>query len=93
MTKTELSKLEKSKKVQYVYIFKNGFYYRPNAAGYTEHRHKAGVYTKEDGIKSASRCTDIDLIPIDISKHNEMLLEEAQDLLSRRLSASAGNGA
>ena len=47
MTKTELNRIEKSKRITHCYIRK-GLYYRPDASGYTSDITKAGIYTKEE---------------------------------------------
>jgi len=82
MTKTELKRIAKAKWITHCYIRK-GSYYRPNACGYTDYQAKAGIYTKEDALKHAEHCSELTLIPIENAKHNAMLLEEVNELLSR----------
>ena len=40
----------------FVYIVKNGMYYRPNNCGYTEHKVEAGTYRIKDAVDSVKRC-------------------------------------
>jgi hypothetical protein len=68
---------------KYCYIRKGGYYYRPNANGYTEHRAYAGVYILEDAVQYARSCSDLSLIPIDIEAHNAMINEKIADLQTR----------
>lgn len=79
---SKLNKIEKDKKITHCYIRK-GAYYRPNSSGYTDFLHMAGVFTKEEALKSARHCIDISLVPIDITEHNAMILEKIMDLSTR----------
>ena len=67
---------------QFFYIRKGG-YYRPHSSGYTDMRHRAGVYDKKRAIKSARMCKDLVLIPINIEEHNKMIQDEIDDLETR----------
>lgn len=70
----------------YCYIRKNGRgYYKPNSSGYTDFQHRAGVYTKEEGVSSAKGCRDIWLERIDIDEHNQMIDDEIKQLKWRRI--------
>jgi len=71
-------------KIVYAYIQK-GSYYRPGSCGYTDFRHRAGVYTKEEAVSSAKSCRDIWVRVIDIDEHNEMINKEIKELESRLL--------
>ena len=82
MKQRELDKILKNPKVKFCYISKGSFY-GPNHCGYTERICKAGVYTKEDAVASAMRCTDLYVQPIDISEHNDMIMKEVKELLTR----------
>ncbi len=82
MNQKELNKIAKDPAITHCYISK-GSYYRPGAAGYTDFRHKAGVFEKMDAIDQAEGCKDLWLEPIDIKKHNAMLIEEAKEIISR----------
>jgi hypothetical protein len=70
--------------IKYCYI-KKGSYYRPNSCGYTDFKHRAGVYTKEDAVKSGKSCEELTIIPIDILEHNKMIEKEISELSSRLL--------
>lgn len=83
MTDKELKKIGNNKSITHCYIYKEGFFYRPNSKGYTEYKTDAGIYTKEDAIIHAEKCREIRLVPIDIKEHNNMITEEVKDLLSR----------
>ncbi len=77
-----LKQIAKNKKITHCYIRK-GPYYRPNHSGYTDFQSKAGVYTKEEAIKSAERCKELTIVPIDNVEHNKMIVKEVEDLMSR----------
>lgn len=68
---------------RFCYIRKNGYYYRPKSTGYSEYRTNAGVYTIEKGVYEAMSCDDLTIIPIDIDEHNEMLINEINELKSK----------
>lgn len=70
--------------IKYCYI-KKGSYYRPNSCGYTDFKHRAGVYTKQEAVQSAKSCNELTIIPIDILEHNEMINIEISCLSSRLL--------
>lgn len=80
MKRSELNKILKNKKITHCYIRKNGSYYRPNCCGYTDFRHKAGVYEKEDAVNQSLSCSELIVIPINVSEHNEMLLQAIKDI-------------
>ncbi len=83
MTDSQLNKIEKNKKVTHCYIRKHGSYYRPDCCGYTEYRHRAGVYEKQDAISKARSCRDLDILPIDHAEHNKNLCAEIKDIATR----------
>lgn len=70
--------------IKYCYI-KKGSYYRPNNCGYTDMKHRAGVYSKEEAVQSAKSCDELTIIPIDILEHNKMINNEISELSSRLL--------
>lgn len=70
--------------ISYCYI-KKGSYYRPDGCGYTDMRHRAGVYTKQDAVSQAKSVQDLYIIPINIEEHNKMINDEIDDLKSRIL--------
>jgi hypothetical protein len=41
--------------ITHCYIRK-GSYHRPGSSGYTDFRHRAGVFTKQEAISSAKSC-------------------------------------
>lgn len=67
---------------QFFYIRK-GSYYRPDESGYTDMRHRAGVYDKSTAIDCARSCNQLDLITINIEEHNKMIQDEIDDLETR----------
>jgi hypothetical protein len=71
--------------VTHCYIQK-GNYYRPNSSGYTDFRHRAGIYTKQEAVSSAKSCRDLTIIPIDATEHNKMINNEIEDLKTRIIS-------
>jgi hypothetical protein len=88
----ELMKTAALEKVEYIpayekgkfyYISKNGWFYRPNSAGYTERRTDAGVYSEKEAKEHAKRCAELTLIEIDKEKHNRDILKQIQDLKLR----------
>lgn len=79
---SKLQELLNDSSITHCYI-KKGSYYRPNSCGYTDMKHRAGVYTKQDAFNSAISCRDIDLIPININEHNAMIQKEIDELSSR----------
>lgn len=68
--------------IEFCYILKRGYYYRPNCNGYTEYVHKAGVYTKIDAVKQAKSCNELSIVPINVQEHNQMILTEIDSLKS-----------
>lgn len=81
-----LDKILLNPEIKYCYIKKRGSYYCPHSCGYTQFKHKAGVYTKEEAIYEAKSCYELDIIPIDIAEHNKMIRNEINDLSTRLLS-------
>ncbi len=81
---SELDVMLLNPSVNYCYIKKGG-YYRPGGAGYTDMKHRAGVFTKEEGVRDAKSCRDLDIIPINIEEHNKMIQAEIDDLKTRLL--------
>lgn len=70
--------------ITHAYI-KKGSYYRPGSCGYTDFKHRAGVYTKEEAVSHAKSCQDILVEVIDIYEHNKMLNEMIAELKTRIL--------
>ncbi len=70
--------------LKFCYIKKGG-YYKPGSSGYTDFRHRAGVYTKEDAVSHARSCDDLTLVKINIEEHNTLIQEEIDDLTTRLL--------
>lgn len=72
--------------IEYFYIMKNGYYYRPGSCGYTESITRAGVYNKKKAIFEARGCEDISIIPIfDIEKHNKEIDNEISSLANNKI--------
>lgn len=76
----ELDKILNNPDVKFCYIVKAGVYYRPNNCGYTQYQQKAGVYEKEDAVKSAKSCGELWIRPIDIEEHNKIINAEIETL-------------
>lgn len=79
----EFERILNDPKIVYCYIRKNGYYYRPNSGGYTEYVLHAGIYTKQEAVKSARSCDELSVIPIDEIVHNEMIETEIENLKKR----------
>jgi phosphopantetheinyl transferase (holo-ACP synthase) len=84
--KEELDELLK-KEVTHYYI-KKGMYYRPEAAGYTDFKYLAGVYSTKEAVTHAKGCSDITLIPINIDEHNQMILDTIEQLKQQLINHS-----
>ena len=80
----DLQEILDNENIKYCYIRKGG-YYKPNSCGYTDFKHRAGVYTKEEAVSHAISCRDIWLERIDIEEHNKMMKDEIRDLERRLL--------
>lgn len=80
----KLNQILENDNVKYCYI-KKGNYYRPNSSGYTDYAIWAGVYPKEDAVRAAKSCRDINLITINIDDHNAMINKEIENLKTRLL--------
>ena len=80
----DLDEILNNEHIKYCYIIKRG-YYRPNNCGYTDFKHRAGVYSKEEAVSSAKGCRDIRIERIDIDEHNQMIKDEVQELNTRLL--------
>lgn len=78
----ELDKMLSNESIKFCYIRK-GSYYMPNSCGYTQFRHKAGVYEKADAVSHARSCRELTIIPINIEEHNKAINEEINDLKTR----------
>lgn len=94
LVSSELADIESNKKldeilanpnIKYCYIYKRG-YYRPNFCGYTDMKHRAGVYTKEEAVKHAKGIREIHLERIDIEEHNKMIQDEIKELERKLIS-------
>jgi len=69
--------VEKDKTVEYCYLMKGGYYYRPGAKGYTEHKEDAGIFTKKEAVKHAYSCHgEVKPIPVKLEDHNRYILEK-----------------
>jgi len=81
---TKLDELLNNENIKFCYI-KKGSYYKPGSCGYTDFKHRAGVFTKEDAVQSAKSCDDLWIIPVIIEEHNEMINKEIEELQTRLL--------
>ena len=78
-----LNTIMNNNNITHCYIRKRGSYYCPNCSGYTQFQSMAGVYEKEDAIRQAKSCDQLDAIPIDNATHNKMISERIEDLKTR----------
>lgn len=83
MTKAQIKKIAKNNKITHCYLYKRGYYYRPESRGYTELKQEAGIYIKEQAIQHAEKCDEVTIIPIDNEEHNQMIVDTVKDLMSR----------
>lgn len=67
------------------YIKKNGEYYRDDHCGYTSFKFRAGVYSKEEAVGCGKLCSDLDILRINKTEHNEMITKEIESLKNRLL--------
>lgn len=71
--------------ITHCYIMKRGSYYRSGSCGYTEMKHRAGVFTKQEAISEGKSVDELTIIPINNSEHNYMINEEINKLKTRLL--------
>ena len=69
--------------ITHCYIRKHGSYYRPNACGYTSLKIMAGIYEKVDAVNHGKSCSDLQIIPINQTEHNQFIQEAINELQSR----------
>lgn len=69
--------------ITHCYIKKNGSYYCDNHSGYTAFRFNAGVYEKVEAVSCAKSCSDLVIVPINITEHNIYIQKEIKKLESR----------
>jgi hypothetical protein len=81
---SELDGILLDENIQFCYIKKRGSYYCDNHCGYTSYMTKAGVYNKKEAVSTARNVSEIYLIPIDVSSHNNTIESEIR-LLEQRL--------
>jgi len=80
--KESLDQIFNDENISHCYILK-GMYYRPNWAGYTDFKSRAGVYDKKEAVSHARSVREISIIPIEVETHNEMIEKEISELKSR----------
>jgi hypothetical protein len=68
--------------ITHCYILK-GNYYRPNYCGYTDFKHRAGVYSKADAIYHVRSVSSCWVEPINNEEHNKMINQEINELQKR----------
>lgn len=78
----ELDAMLADNNITHCYIRK-GSYYRPGSSGYTDMRHRAGVFSTLEAVSSARHCKDLTIIPVGIDEHNKMIEDEINDLKTR----------
>jgi hypothetical protein len=79
----ELEDLFNNGNIGYCYIKKRGQYYCPNCCGYTDYIKYAGVYTKKEAIEEVKSCSELEVIPINVERHNSIINETINDLKTR----------
>lgn len=73
--------VEKDKTVEYCYLMKGGYYYRPGAKGYTEYREDAGIFTKKEALKHAYSCHgEVKPVPVKLEDHNRHIYERVAEI-------------
>ena len=73
--------VEKDTTVQYCYLMKGGYYYRPGAKGYTEYREDAGIFTKKEALKHAYSCHgEVKPVPVKLEDHNRHIYERVAEI-------------
>lgn len=70
--------------ITHVYVKKDGYYYRPNASGYTQYVHRAGVFPKEE-YKNEILSQDLTVIPINTANHDKVIMDEIRSLRAKLL--------
>lgn len=90
MNHEQLQELIEDPMAEFFYIMKGGYYYGPKSQGYVSDILLSGVYGKEEAIKHARGCSDLYLVPIDITKHNKMIADEIDGLSKRFIGHSFG---
>lgn len=66
--------------VKYCYIIKRGAYYGYNYGGYVYDKERAGVYPKLDARLHALGCNEIELEPVDVEIHNDIIRKKIEYL-------------
>jgi hypothetical protein len=84
---SKLAEILADEKVSHCYIKKGGSYYRPGSCGYTELISRAGIYPKEKAVREGKGDLLFHIVPIDIEKHNAMILEEIKELEDKLIKA------
>jgi hypothetical protein len=85
---TEIEETVKNNPDALCYVLKGRMYWRPNSAGYTEYKTKAGIYPIKEAaqiIKSSSLDRYERMMLIDREEHNKELQEQIDDLKTRLL--------
>lgn len=83
----KLAQILSDEKVSHCYIKKRGSYYRPGSCGYTEVISRAGIFPKQEAVREGKGDLLFHIVPIDIEKHNAMILEETKELESKLIKA------
>ncbi len=68
------------------YILKRGSYYMSGWCGYTDYKHKAGIYDVAEAARHVMSCSlrdNMHMVLIDPVEHNEMILKEIEALKTR----------
>jgi hypothetical protein len=81
----ELNQILANPEITHCYIHRNGSYYSDNHNGYTDFRDFAGVYTKEEAVRTCRNILENKCIPIDIKEHNESINKRIEHLQSHLL--------
>lgn len=79
---SKLDAILNDEKITHCYIEK-GSYYCDNWCGYTSAISRAGVYLKSEAVSHARNVREISIIPINKTKHNELINTEIDKLKHR----------
>lgn len=82
----DVIKVEKDNTVEFCYLVKGGWYYRPGAKGYTSEKEDAGVFTKKEALRHAYSCHgEVKPVPVKLEDHNRYILDKIVHLSKKML--------
>src|SRR6185295_10456521 len=84
-----VDKLLADESITLCYSKKRGMYERPGGSGYTDYIYQAGVFPKANVCKWVlDSHGEITVIPVDIYKHNQYIMEKIQELRNNLIPAT-----